>query len=70
MTGQTLKPSFQKTALGMMQTEYLIQAEKSLGVGPVEMARLLNTNYNTYKAWKNGRNKMPGVAYKAIELLI
>jgi len=53
----------------MNQTKYLSQSEKSLGVGPVEMARLLDTPYNTYKAWKSGRNKLPGVAKVAITLL-
>ena len=51
------------------QTEYLTQSEKSLGVGPVEMARLLDTPYNTYKAWKSNRNVMPGAARVAITLL-
>ena len=54
----------------MNQSEHLKQAEKSLGIGPVEMARLLNTPYNTYKAWKSGRNKLPGVVYVAIDLLM
>jgi len=54
----------------MNQHKYLSSAEKSLEVGPVEMARLLDTPYNTYKAWKSGRNVMPGIAYTAINLLI
>lgn len=53
----------------MNQTKYLSQSEKSLGVGPVEMARLLDTPYNTYKSWKSGRNKLPGVARLAVHLL-
>ena len=54
----------------MLQHKYLEQSEKSLGVGPVEMARLLDTPYSTYKAWKSGRNVMPGAAYVAINLLL
>ena len=54
----------------MSQHKYLKAAEKSLGVGPVELARLLDTPYNTYKAWKSERNIMPGAAYVAIDLLI
>ena len=54
----------------MTQSNYLAQSEKSLEVGPIEMARLLDTSYNTYKAWKSGRNKLPGVAKVAIDLLI
>ncbi len=53
----------------MNQRKYLKAAEKKLRVGPVEMARLLDTPYNTYKAWKSGRNVMPGAAYVAIKLL-
>ena len=53
----------------MNQRKYLTKSEKSLGIGPVEMARLLETPYNTYKAWKSGRNKLPGVAKVAITLL-
>ena len=54
----------------IVQRKHLKYAEKSLNVGPTEMARLLHTPYNTYKAWKSGRNKLPGVAYVAIKLLI
>ena len=54
----------------MNQRKYLLSTEKSLGVGPVELARLLDTPYNTYKAWKSGRNVMPGAAYVAINLLL
>jgi DNA-binding transcriptional regulator YiaG len=54
----------------MNQHKYLSQSEKSLGVGPVEMARLLDTPYNTYKAWKSGRNKLPGAAIVAINIII
>ena len=54
----------------MNQRKCLSKAEKSLGVGPVEVARLLDAPYNTYKAWKSGRNVMPGIAYVAVELLI
>lgn len=52
------------------QRKYLESAEKKLDVGPVEMAQILDTPWNTYKAWKSGRNPMPGVAKIAIELLI
>ena len=54
----------------MNQCKYLKTAEKKLEVGPVELARLLDTPYNTYKAWKSGRNVMPGAAYVAINLLL
>lgn len=54
----------------MNQTQTLNNFEKLLGVGPVDASRLLNTNYNTYKAWKSERNTMPGVAHIAISYLI
>jgi len=67
----TLKPiSYNKAVEILNQRLYLSQSEKFLEVGPVEMAQLLNTPYNTYKAWKSGRNKIPGVARIAIDLLI
>ncbi len=53
----------------MNQHKYLKAAEQSLGVGPVELARLLDTPYDTYKAWKSGRNKLPGAVKVAITLL-
>ncbi len=53
----------------MNQRKYLEKAESALGLGATELAAALNTPYNTYKAWKSGRNKMPGVATVAITLL-
>ena len=53
----------------MNQRKYLEKAEKQLGLGPIALARELDTPYETYKAWKNERNKMPGAAKVAIELL-
>lgn len=50
------------------QNAELRRFEKSMKLGPVAAARKLDTPYDTYKAWKSGRNKMPGCAYKAIEL--
>lgn len=52
------------------QREYLSKAERKLGVGPVEMAQRLSTPWNTYKAWKGGKNPMPGIACVAIDSLI
>ena len=49
---------------------YLKRAQDQLGVGPVEMARLLDTNWNTYKAWLYDINRLPGDVRVAIELLI
>ena len=52
------------------QSDKLIEFESRLGIGPVEAAHRLNTQYNTYKFWKNERHVMPGVAYLAIELIL
>jgi len=54
----------------MSQRKYLEQAQKRLGVGPVQMARLLNTKWDTYKAWLYEVNPLPPVARIAIDLLI
>ncbi len=35
------------------QSDKLIEFESRLGIGPVEAAHRLNTQYNTYKFWKN-----------------
>lgn len=53
----------------MKQRQYLQAAQIKLEVGPVEMARLLDTPWDTYKAWLYERNPLPGVAKMAIELL-
>ncbi len=53
----------------MNQRKYLEAAQKQLDVGPVQMARLLRTPFNTYKAWLYERNPLPGVATVAIKLL-
>ena len=54
----------------MNQRKYLQNAQTKLGVGPTQMARLLDTPWDTYKAWLYERNPLPGVAKVAIELLI
>lgn len=53
-----------------VQREFLENAEQCLRVGPVGMALLLDTPWNTYKAWKSERNRLPGVAKVAIGLLV
>lgn len=52
------------------QRQFLEKSQNKLGVGPVEMARLLETNFNTYKAWLYEINPMPGAVKIAIECLI
>ena len=52
------------------QRDKILEAEKALDCGPVDLARKLNTPYDTLKSWKNERVVMPGVAYVAIKLLL
>lgn len=54
----------------MSQKQTLLDFEKAMNLGPVAAAEKLDTPYPTYKAWKNGRNKMPGCAYIAIGLWV
>ncbi len=54
----------------MNQRDYLSNAERQLGIGPTELAARIKTPYATYKAWKSGRNTLPGAAQVAIDLLI
>jgi len=44
--------------------------ESELGIGPVAAAKKLDTPYDTYKDWKSGRRRMPGVAQVAMLLWI
>ena len=50
--------------------QFLHDAQEQLGIGPTEMARRLETNWNTYKAWLYGNNPMPGVAKIAVKGLL
>ena len=52
------------------QKAYLRETQELFDRGPAEMARMLGTNYNTYKAWLYGVNAMPGVVRVAIDCLI
>lgn len=52
------------------QNELLAAAESMFNVGPVEMARQLNTPYSTYKKWRNESRPMPGIATRCVELLV
>lgn len=52
----------------MKQRKKLLEFEKTMSVGPVAAARLLDTAYDTYKNWKSERCKMPDCAWVAIEL--
>jgi len=53
----------------MLQHEVILTAESILGVGPVALARMLQTPYTTLRDWKADKVKMPGAAWVAIELL-
>ena len=57
------------------QRDKILEAEKVLGIGPVELASLLShpekeTSYWTLRGWKNESAVMPGSAWIAIDFLI
>jgi hypothetical protein len=52
------------------QNKLLADAETWMEVGPVEMARQLNTPYSTYKKWRNESRPMPGIAVRCLELTL
>ena len=53
----------------MTQRETILAAESALGVGPVALAKLLQTPYTTLRDWKAGKSVMPGAAFAALRLL-
>lgn len=52
------------------QRAYLEHAQEKMDVGPKEMAHILDTNFNTYKAWLYENNPLPGVVRVAIDCLL
>jgi DNA-binding transcriptional regulator YiaG len=52
------------------QKKRLRDAEKALELGPVALSRAMNTNYDTYKNWRNGSRQMPGAACRCLDLLL
>ena len=52
------------------QRAVLLRFESEMDLGPVAAAAKLDTPYATYKAWKSGRTRLPGVAVTAINLWI
>ena len=54
----------------MNQRDLIINAEQRLGVGPVELARRLDTPYATLRNWKSGSSPMPGAAKVALAFLV
>jgi DNA-binding transcriptional regulator YiaG len=51
------------------QKAFILQAERDLNVGPLELARQLRTPYATLRDWKSGKSKMPGIAVLCVEIL-
>jgi len=47
----------------------LLAIRQSLGIGPIAMARLLDTPYDTYMRWENGKNRITGAVAIAIRSL-
>lgn len=48
----------------------LVEAESTLDLGPVAMARAFGVPYATYKNWRSLRTAMPAVATRCLELLL
>ena len=76
MQGNDRRRSIQNSGNKPMTTNYgdqrklILEAEDALGIGPVELAKRLQTPYHTLKDWKSERAVMPGIAYVAIDILI
>jgi hypothetical protein len=58
--------------LGLMEKQkaYLQECQELLELGPTETARLIGTNFNTYKAWLYGKTPMPELANVALDCII
>ncbi len=52
------------------QKTLILEAEKSLELGPVAIAELIDTSYWTLRGWKNGQGKMPPATQKFLKLLM
>ena len=48
----------------------LTEAREQLGLSPVEMSRAMGISYQTYKHWQAGRNAIPPLAVRCVELLM
>ncbi len=53
-----------------MDKDQLLEARNILGLRPTEMAKIMGTNYGTYKKWQNGERNMGGTSVRCIELLL
>ena len=51
------------------QEQTIRQAEYDLRLGPTALARELGVPKSTLRDWKAGKHRMPGIAYRCIELL-
>lgn len=52
------------------QQAIIFQAELDMNLGPVALARLIDTPYTTFRDWKSGKATMPGAAIRCLELLV
>jgi DNA-binding transcriptional regulator YiaG len=59
-----------RTVNQQKQNAALIEAERTLDLGPVAMARAFGVSYATYKNWRSGRTDPPAVATRCLELLL
>lgn len=54
---------------GVTQKTMLILLESTLSMTAKDTAKILGTNYNTYKEWKGDRRNMTGPTLMAIEMV-
>ena len=52
------------------QQEQIIDAEKSMELGPVAMAKEMGVTYDTYRNWRSERRSMPAVAWRCLALVL
>ena len=52
------------------QHEQIVDAEKSMELGPVAMAKEMGVTYDTYRNWRSERRAMPAVAWRCLALIL
>lgn len=52
-----------------MTASEIAELRKQLGMNRREIAEALNVDYDTYRAWENGRRRLSAIGETAIRLL-
>lgn len=53
-----------------MHNNVLLEAQATLGLNKVDMARALGVHYNTYGKWSRGEQNPPAAVYTSVEMLL